>query len=116
MEETKAVSSLMPRKDRPNILPLEGEIDLHVSPNVAETLRAMTRKKPRRLVIDLTRVTYVDSSALAVFIEGKQRVEAYGGKFALAGLHDDVRTILEMAKLDQIFRIFPDVDSALAAN
>lgn len=116
MEETKTASSQMPRKDRPNVLPLEGEIDLHVSPNVAETLRVMTRKKPRRLVIDLTRVTYVDSSALAVFIQGQQNVEAYGGKFRLAGLHDDVRTIFEMAKLDQVFRIFPDVESALAAN
>jgi anti-sigma B factor antagonist len=106
----------MPRKDRPNVLPLEGEIDLHVSPNVAETLTAMIRKKPRRLVVDLSRVPYLDSSALAVLIDAKQTVENYGGKFSLAGIRDDVRTILEIARLDQIFRIFPDVDTALTSN
>jgi anti-sigma B factor antagonist len=106
----------MPRKDRSNVLPLDGEIDLHISPNVAESLRAIIRKRPKRLVIDLARVSYIDSSGLAVLIEAMQNVEAYGGKFALAGLGESVRTIFEIAKLDQVFRIFPDVDAALAAN
>jgi anti-sigma B factor antagonist len=106
----------MPRKDRSNVLPLEGEIDLHVSPNVAQSLHAIIRKKPRRLIVDLSRVSYIDSSGLAVLIEGMQNVEAYGGKFGLVGLGQDVRTIFEIAKLDQVFRIFPDVDAALAVN
>lgn len=106
----------MPRKDRPNVLPLEGEIDLHVSQNVAETLQSMIEKKPKRLVVDLTRATYLDSSALAVLMGGMQNMDAYGGKFALAGMNQDVRTIFEIAKLDQVFQIFPDVDTALAAN
>ena len=106
----------MPGKERPNVLPLEGEIDLHISPNVAQTLQAMIKKRPKRLVVDLTRVTYVDSSALAVLIDAMQTVESYGGKFSVANVNEDVRTILEIAKLDQIFRIFPDVDAALSAN
>jgi anti-sigma B factor antagonist len=105
----------MPHKDRSDVLPLDGEIDLHVSPNVAESLHAIIRKKPRRLVVDLAHVSYIDSSGLAVLIEGMQNVEAYGGKFALAGLGEDVRTIFEIANLDQVFQIFPDVDAALAA-
>jgi anti-sigma B factor antagonist len=116
MAEITTASCPMPRKDRPNVLPLEGEIDLHTSPNVAEILNSMIQKKPKRLVVDLGRVTYLDSSALAVLIEGMQNVEAYGGKFAIAGLHDDVRTIFEIANLNQVFQIFPDVDAALAAN
>jgi anti-sigma B factor antagonist len=105
----------MPRKDRPNVLPLEGEIDLHVSPNVAESLHAIIRKKPKRLVVDLTRVNYIDSSGLAVLIEAMQSVKTYGGKFALAGLSEDVLTIFEIAKLDQVFRILPDIEAALVA-
>jgi anti-sigma B factor antagonist len=101
--------------DAPNVLPLEGEIDLHVSPRVAASLGAMTEKKPARLVVDLARVTYIDSSGLAVLIEGMQNVEAYGGKFFLAGLQENVRPIFEIARLDQVFIIFPHVDAALAA-
>ena len=105
----------MPRKEQPDVLPLEGEIDLHVSPRVAASLGAMIEQKPERLVVDLSAVTYIDSSGLAVLIEGMQNVEAYGGKFILAGLQENVRPIFEIARLDQVFIIFPHVDAALAA-
>lgn len=101
--------------DAPNVLPLEGEIDLHVSPRVAASLRTLTEQKPARLVVDLSRVTYIDSSGLAALIEGMQNVEAYGGKFVLAGVQENVRPIFEIARLDQVFIIFPHVDAALAA-
>ena len=98
------------------MLPLEGEIDLHVSPSVTAALNAMIGKKPKQLVVDLSRVTYIDSSGLAVLIEGMQNVEDYGGRFALAGLQENVRSIFETARLDQVFLIYPHVDAALSAT
>ena len=116
MNEAAQISLFMPQTEQPNVLPLEGEIDLHVSPEVAEALRTMTAKKPKVVVIDLAKVTYLDSSGLAVLIEGMQKVQEYGGKFAVAGVQESVQHILEIARLDQVFQIFPDVDSALAAQ
>lgn len=101
--------------DRPNVLPLDGEIDLHVSPRVAVSLAQMTDKKVSPLVVDLSRVSYIDSSGLAVLIEAMQQVEEYGGRFALVGLQENVRSIFEIARLDQVFRIYPDVDAAVSA-
>jgi anti-sigma B factor antagonist len=115
MKKSASPSVPVPRKDRPNVLPLKGEIDLHVSPTVTAALNAMIEKKPKRLVVDLSQVTYIDSAGLAVFIEAMQKVETFGGKFALAGLQETVRSIFEISRLDQVFQIFPDVDSALAA-
>ena len=86
-----------------------------VSPEIATTFNEMVRDKPPRVVVDLTDVTYIDSSGLAVLIVGMQQVKEYGGKFALAGLQESVRPIFEIARLDQVFQIFPDVDAALAA-
>ena len=106
----------MPRKQTPNVLSLEGEIDLHVSPEVAASLRTIIAQKPKRLVVDLTRVTYLDSSGLAVLIEAMQDVQQYGGKFALANVQPSVHHIFEIARLDQVFQIAPDVDSALATK
>ena len=97
------------------MLPLEGEIDLHVSTTVAASLARMIEKKPRKLVVDLSQVTYIDSSGLAALIEAMQNAAQYGGQFALAGLQETVRAIFEIARLDQVFQIFPDVESALAA-
>ena len=94
------------------VIPLEGEIDLHVSPRIATTLNTALKEQPRNLVVDLSKVSYIDSSGLAVLIEAMQNVEKYGGKFALAGLQQNVKPIFEIARLDQVFRIFPDVGSA----
>jgi anti-sigma B factor antagonist len=96
------------------VIPLEGEIDLHISPRITTTLNAALNAKPRNLVIDMGNVSYIDSSGLAVLIEAMQKVEKYGGKFALAGLQENVKPIFEIARLDQVFRIYPDVDSALS--
>lgn len=106
----------MALKQAPNILPLEGEIDLHVSPEVAKSLRTMTAKKPKEVVIDLTKVTYLDSSGLAVLIEGMQNVQEYGGRFAVAGVQESVKHIFDIARLDQVFQMFSTVDEALAAE
>jgi anti-sigma B factor antagonist len=103
-----------PRKDCPNVLPLAGEIDLHISPIVRTSLNGMIAKRPKQLVVDLSGVSYIDTAGLAAVIEAMQEVEAYGGKFALVGLQKTVRSILEMSRLDQIFSIFPDVEAALA--
>jgi anti-sigma B factor antagonist len=99
-----------------NILPLHGELDLNVSPQLATTFNEMVQAKPPRVVVDLTNVTYIDSSGLAVLIVGMQQVKEYGGKFALVGLQSDVRSILETAQLDQFFSTYPHVDAALAAD
>lgn len=99
----------------PNVLSPEGAIDLHVSPELRTSLRAMIDKKPGRLVVDLSRVPYVDSSGLAVLIGAMQSLEHEGGVFMLAGAQETVRTILESARLDQYFLMFPHVDAALAA-
>ena len=104
------------RQHRPNVLPLKGEIDLHVSPAVTQSLNAMMEEKPERIVIDLSRATYIDSAGLAALILAMQNVEAYGGRFFLTGVHETIRSIFETSRLDQIFEILPDVDAALAAT
>src|SRR6266699_3580910 len=113
MTKDPASSSTSPRRDRSNVLPLKGEIDLHVSPSVTASLNQKIDKKPERLVVDLSGVTYIDSAGLAALIQAMQKVEAYGGKFLLAGLQETVRSIFEISRLDQVFQIFPDADAAL---
>jgi anti-sigma B factor antagonist len=98
------------------ILALEGEIDLHRSPQVKETLEPLLARKLPRILLDFSGVTYVDSSGLATMIETLQRVQTYGGQLAMFGLRDSVRSIFEIARLDQIFRIFPDEAAAVAGT
>jgi anti-sigma B factor antagonist len=96
------------------ILALDGEIDLHRSPQVKEILEPLIAKKVPRILVDFSAVSYIDSSGLATMIETLQRIQSYGGKFGMFGLRESVRSIFEIARLDQIFSIFPDEATAVA--
>ena len=116
MRDTTSPAAPALRQDRANVLAIEGDIDLHISPAITESLNAMIKKKPERIVIDLSRATYIDSAGVAALILDMQEVEAYGGTFLLSGLQETLRSIFEISGLDRTFRIFPDVDAALAAS
>lgn len=106
----------MALSDSAETLPLEGEIDLHVSPRLDRALASMIKKRPAHLRVDLSGVTFIDSSGLAVLIRALQNVKEYGGKLTLSGITADVRPIFEMARLDQLFVIDPRDDELLAAD
>jgi anti-sigma B factor antagonist len=99
----------------PDTIALEGEIDMHESPRVKEKLNPIIDRKPAQVFVDLSGVSYIDSSGLAIFIEALQRVHAYGGKLAIFGIRDNVRAIFEIARLDRVFNIYPDKAAAAAA-
>jgi anti-anti-sigma factor len=102
--------------DSANLLSLNGEIDLHVSPHVEQSLAAIIQKRPPHVLVDLSGVTFIDSSGLAVLIRAQQDVQNYGGKLTLAGINADVRSIFELARLDQVFLVDPRDDGMLAAD
>src|ERR1700759_2216259 len=98
----------------PGTLALGGEIDLHESSRIKEALQPFIDQKLKRVLVDMSGVSYIDSSGLALFIEAMQRIQAYGGIFGLYGLRPSVKAIFEIARLDQVFRIFPDRAAATA--
>jgi anti-sigma B factor antagonist len=100
----------------PSIFSPAGAIDLHVSPELRASLRAIIDgEKPKRLIVDLSQVPYIDSSGIAVLIGAMQSLELEGGAFLIAGAREGVRMIFESAKLDQYFKLFPNVEAATAA-
>ena len=97
------------------IFQIEGELDMNSAPMVRAQLAAAIAQKAPRLLLDLSALTYIDSSGLALFIESLQRIQDYGGRLVLFGLRDSVRRIFEIARLDQVFQLFPTQEAALAA-
>lgn len=105
----KKPSLSAPKLDQhaPNVLPLKGELDLHLLPEITASLDAIIDKRPRRFVVDLSDVSYIDSAGLAALITAMQRVQAYGGQFSLAGLKPTLLSIFKMSRLDEVFQILP---------
>jgi anti-sigma B factor antagonist len=96
------------------LLALSGEIDLHTSPKLREALQGLLKEKTARLLVDLAEVSYMDSSALATLIEYLRDSSSYAGKLALCNLQPRVKVVFELVRLNELFRIFPTREEALA--
>jgi len=97
------------------IASVKGEIDLHNSPIVrAQLLKFLEEHKPKKLILNLGDVPYMDSSAIAVLVESLQKMRKTGGKIYLTHLQPRVKGLLEIARLDTIFVIVKDEAEALA--
>lgn len=116
--ELKTNSDLLPqaRQDGNAVLAtVKGEIDLHNSPQLrAALLSIMNQASPNRLILNLADVPYMDSSAIAVFVETLQKLRKAGGKLCLTHLQPRVKGLLEIARLDSIFVICADENEAMA--
>jgi anti-sigma B factor antagonist len=103
------------RQEGTNVLcTIVGEIDLHSSPELrADLLDILQKTNPKKLILNLQQVPYMDSSAIAVLVESLQRLRKTGGKIFLTGLQPRVKGLLEIARLDTIFSIAKDEAEAL---
>ena len=70
--------------------------------------------EPKKLILNLGQVPYMDSSAIAVLVEALQKMRKTGGKVFLTNLQPRVKGFLEIARLDSIFSVVPTEDEALA--
>jgi anti-anti-sigma factor len=102
-------------EDEALIVEVRGEIDLHNSPELrTEILDLIVKNSPHRLVLNLTQVPYMDSSACAVLVEALRKMRTLGGKVYLTGLQPRVKGLLEIARLGSIFSIVGDEAAALS--
>ena len=92
---------------------LTGEVDIYTAPRFRECMIELLDAGVDRLVIDLSGVTFIDSTALGVLV-GTHRSLAAGERLAIACSHPDVLNIFELTGLDATFDIFSTFDDALA--
>jgi anti-sigma B factor antagonist len=95
------------------VVRVSGEVDLRTSPQLREVLLRAARKKPERLVVDLSEVGYMDSSGVGTMVEIKRLVERGGGRLVLVALQPRVRSVFEVTQLDRFFDIANDINDAM---
>jgi anti-sigma B factor antagonist len=95
------------------VVRLSGDLDLYNVEQVKAALAAAVDRGPARLVVDLTAVEFVDSTALGAFVEARR---AHGAGFRLASPQLEVRRALEVSGLDRHLDARDSVDEALAAE
>lgn len=94
------------------IISLRGRLDALTAPELREEFREFIANGHNRLVLEFSGVTFVDSSGISVIITLLKAATANGGDVVLAKLPATVRSILELTRLNKVFRIHDDVDVA----
>jgi anti-sigma B factor antagonist len=92
-----------------------GEIDVHSGPSLREHLLRALANGERDLVVDLSGVSFLDSSGLGVLVTAHKRTRAAGGSLRLASCRPAVATIFQITALDRAFSIYPTVEDAVTA-
>ena len=89
-----------------------------ISPSVTEALLAWRNEsgntdQPVKLVMDLSKVKFIDSVALGALVVLLRRIRQNGGRLALAGLTGHAMRVLQVTNLEKVFELFDDVSSAI---
>jgi anti-sigma B factor antagonist len=97
------------------IVKLGGELDLYNAPQMREALAEACADAPARVVVDLSEVEFVDSTALGVLIEARTKLDNPRA-FLLAAPGLQTRRALEISGLDRHFTVHDSVSEALLAK
>jgi len=95
------------------VVRLAGELDLYNAHAVREALLECCAESPERLIVDLSGVRFIDSTALGVLIEARTRLPNSRG-FMLAAPGLETRRALEISGLDRHFTVHESLDAAHA--
>lgn len=88
------------------LLELRGEIDHHGARNaLKEVEMAIDAALPRLLILDLTGVTFMDSSGIALILRSQQRMQLLEGSVVLRGIPDQARRVLDAAGIGRLVSI-----------
>jgi anti-sigma B factor antagonist len=102
------------RTDGATVVRLAGELDLYNAAAVRDALLECCAEAPDRLIVDLSGVKFIDSTALGVLIEARTRLPNRRS-FLLAAPGLETRRALEISGLDRHFAVHESLDSARAA-
>lgn len=89
------------------VLRVSGEIDIQTSPILDEGLRRAQGDGASSIVVDLSDVTFLDSTGLSVLVTALKRGQSAGGGLRLASPRLNVQRVLEITGLAEVFEVEP---------
>ena len=93
---------------------INGEIDINSSPEIKKEFDKLISKKIPKMIINFSKVTYVDSSGLATLVEILKNMRTYGGRMRLTNLSPKIKSLFEITKLEKLFEILADEGEAIS--
>lgn len=98
------------------VIEVGGEIDVYTAPKLRETIVSAVDKGQTRLIVDVEKVDFLDSTGLGVLVGSLKRVRAEGGSLDIVCTHERILKIFDITGLDKVFGIHTSIDAAISAH
>ena len=95
------------------VVAVSGELDHHTAPELKRALHDVPFTPETPTVIDLTELTYCDSTGITVVVTAYQRAKREGSGLVVAGLDSNLMCVVQIVGRDQILTFFPTVADAI---
>jgi anti-sigma B factor antagonist len=95
------------------VVAVAGEADLYSAPALKRELDGAIDAGGKDIVVDLTKTTFIDSTALSVLVEATKRLRPEGGRLALVCVDQNLVKIFRITALDRLFPLFSSRDDAM---
>jgi anti-sigma B factor antagonist len=103
------------KRDRWSVISLRGEIDVYTAPRLRQALIDLVEADEKDILVDMSRVDFLDSTGLGVLVGGLKRVKAKDGSLEIVATQDKILKIFEITGLSKVFPIHESVDAAVSA-
>ena len=98
---------------RTHVIEVDGQVDLYSAPDFKERTARVIAEGAKRVLIDLSRVTFMDSTGLGVLVSALKRLRAARADLLLVITDYDIERLFELTGLEDSFRIYRSRDDAL---
>lgn len=95
------------------IVAVAGDIDVYTAPPLRETLVNQLGRERYHLIVDMTKVSFLDSTGLGVLVGCLKRVRAHEGSLLLVCSEERILKVFKITGLTHVFPIFDTLDAAL---
>lgn len=95
------------------VVDIEGEIDVYTSMELKKELNGMIDNGNKKIIINLEKVNYMDSSGLGILVAILKRLKQEDGIMKLTNMNIGIKRIFEITKLTKFFEIYEDEEAAV---
>ena len=102
------------RQDEAVIITIKGEIDLYNARQLSDALDGAHQEGVKNVIIDVEKVSYIDSTGIGALIKGKKIFKSVEGDVKLAVVQESIQDVFNRTKLDSIFQYYETIAAAQA--
>ena len=94
------------------VLRLDGRLNMVAAPRLKTAIDEAVGKGQPRIVVDLSSVSFMDSSGLGALVAGLKKARQASGDLRITGVNQQVATVLRLTNLDRVLRTHESVEAA----